>query len=406
LDDILNGTKRIYSEALILVKLLITLNFTTLCRLMRVNALFDQKLIVSNFSDMRGLFFHVDLPAGTTDPCPLDPAPQPIPQTFTFREKHFDTERWIDERSMTAMVVIKDAKLVQETYFRGTAPEDLRISWSMAKSVLSAAIGVAVADKKIPDLDAQIVDFVPSLKQSAYDGATIKNLLQMASGVYFNEDYLDYDSDINRMGRVLALGGSMDEFAASLKNRGWEPGSRSHYVSIDTHVLGMVLRQATGQSVQDYVTEKILKPLKLEADPYYLTDGFGVAFVLGGINMRTRDYARFGLMFAQNGMLNGQQIVPENWVKSSTVPSAPAPIEELDGTDDGTLGYGYQWWVAPAPRKGEFFAHGIYGQFIYVNQAQNVVIATNAADLDFTEDQGRVTLEHIAFFRTVADQLT
>jgi len=405
LNSLLTGTKRIYGETLILLKLLATLNFASLRRLLRVNSLFEKKLIVQNFSNMRDMFFHVDMTVATGEPLPLVAAPQAIPDKFTFRQKVFDTAEWVDARSLTAIVVLKDAKLVHEAYFRGTSPDDLRISWSMAKSLLSAAIGVAVREKKITNLDAQIVDFVPSLKQSAYNGVTIKNVLQMASGVYFNEDYLDYNSDINRMGRVLALGGSMDEFAASLKNRDWEPGSRTHYVSIDTHVLGMVLRATTGQSADEYVAKKILEPMKLEANPYYLTDGFGVAFVLGGMNMCTRDYARFGLMFAQNGMLNGQQIVPKSWIKASSAASAPPPIEELDGTDDGTLGYGYQWWVAPNPRAGEFFAHGIYGQFIYVNQSQNVVIATNAADLDFTEGDGRVTLEHIAFFREIADRL-
>ncbi len=406
LDRILNQTKRVCGEAMVFLKLLVTLNFATFRRLMRVNSLFDKKLIVQNFSNMREMFFHVDINIAPEPPSPLAISPQAIPDSFIFRQKTFDTRDWIDARSLTAMVVLKDTKLVHEAYFRGTTPQDLRISWSVAKSLLSAAIGVAVAEKKIANLDAQVIDLVPSLKKTAYDGVTIKNLLQMASGVYFNEDYLDYNSDINKMGRVLALGGSMDEFAASLKNRGWEPGSRNHYVSIDTHVLGMILRAATGQPAHEYVAEKILGPLKLEANPYYLTDGLGVAFVLGGINMCTRDYARFGLMFAQNGLFEGRQIVAKNWVKTSTVASAPPPIEELDGTDDGALGYGYQWWLAPKPRAGEFFAHGIYGQFIYVNQSQNVVIATNAADLDFTEGDGRVTLEHIAFFREIADQIT
>jgi len=226
----------------------------------------------------------------------------------------------------------------------------------------------------------------------------------MASGVRFNEDYLDYDSDINRMGRVLALGQSMDGFAASLKTRDREPGARTHYVSIDTHVLGMVLRAATGQGADEYVSEHILGRLGLEGDAYYLSDREKNPFVLGGLNMRTRDYARFGLMFAQKGQLNGQQIVSEAWISESTGNSAPPPIDEVAGTDDGLLGYGYQWWVAPKPRKGEFFAHGIYGQFIYIDQTRKTVIATNAADLGFTEGDGRVTLEHIAFFRAIADQ--
>jgi len=206
--------------------------------------------------------------------------------------------------------------------------------------------------------------------------------------IQFNEDYLDFHSDINRMGRVLALGGSMDAFAASLTIRAWEPGSLRRYVSIDTHVLGMVLRRITSVPVSTYMTDHLLRPLGIEADPYYLTDGLGTDFVLGGLNMRTRDYARFGLLFANNGRLNGRQIVPADWVAQSTANSAPvtAPVV-LDY--DATLGYGFQWWLHPEATEGEFFALGIYGQMIYVNQPLKTVIAVNQADLKFRENLER-----------------
>lgn len=396
---------RLGGAVVIVAALVVTFNWAKIRRLLRVNSLFTEELIVGNFSNMRDMFFHVDMPARASDPYPLRSDPRPIPARFSFRGKEFKVADWMAERRVTAIVVLKNGKIAHEEYFLGTTPRDRRISWSMAKSVLSAAFGIAFADGKIGSLDEQVVKYVPSLKDTAYDGATIRNVLNMASGVYFNEDYLDYNSDINRMGRTLALGRSMDDFAASLKKRGWEPGSRNHYVSIDTHVLGMVLRAATGQTAYDYVADKVLRPLRLEADPYYLTDGYGVAFVLGGLNLRTRDYARFGLMFANGGKVDDMQVVPADWVAESTTPSAPPPIEEMVGTDDGLLKYGYQWWLAPDPREGEFFAHGIYGQFIYVDQTKNVVIATNGADLGFREGEGRVTLEHVALFRTIADGL-
>ncbi len=383
---------------------LLKFDWATIRRLLAVNSLFDATRIVGNFSNMKDLIFHVDMKVAASSPVPLPAKPTGLPAHFTFRSETFNTAHWMAERRFTAIVALRDGHITHEDYFLGTGREDLRISWSMAKSVLSAAFGVAVTKGTIPSIDLGVIDFVPLLKGTAYDGATIKNVLQMASGVRFNEDYLDYDSDINRMGRVLALGQSMDGFAASLKTRDREPGARTHYVSIDTHVLGMVLRAATGQGADEYVSEHILGRLGLEGDAYYLSDREKNPFVLGGLNMRTRDYARFGLMFAQKGQLNGQQIVSEAWISESTANSAPPPIDEVAGTDDGLLGYGYQWWVAPKPRKGEFFAHGIYGQFIYIDQTRKTVIATNAADLGFTEGDGRVTLEHIAFFRAIADQ--
>ena len=201
----------------------------------------------------------------------------------------------------------------------------------------------------------------------------------MSSGVTFDEDYLDKSSDINRMGREIALGGSLDDFAASLKDSFAQPGKQMQYVSIDTHVIGMVVRGATGRSVTDLISEKIVSPLGFEKQPYYVTDGDSVAFVLGGLNVTTRDYARFGLMVAQDGQYGTQQIVPKAWLRASTKVSA--------NTKPGDRKYGYQWWIpATGAMTGEFFAHGIYGQYIYINRPLGVVIVSNAADRGFKNE--------------------
>ena len=164
----------------------------------------------------------------------------------------------------------------------------------------------------------------------------------------------------------------------------------------------MVLRKITGQPVADYMAKKLLKPMGLEADPYYLTDGLGTAFVLGGLNLRTRDYARFGLMAAQDGWLNGQQIVPKDWMRRSTQDNAPVPAPIIS-PDERVLGYGYQWWLPQDAQEGEFFAVGIYGQYIYVNRPQKTVIAVNAADRDFKDGDGRILLENMELFRKIAE---
>jgi CubicO group peptidase (beta-lactamase class C family) len=199
----------------------------------------------------------------------------------------------------------------------------------------------------------------------------------MTSGVAFDEDYLDYHSDINRMGRVLALGGTMDGFAAGLEARAAPPGTRWKYVSIDTHALAMALRGATGQPLRALLSERIIAPLGLEAAPYYLVDGEGVAFALGGLNLTTRDYARFGLMVAQMGRFEGRQIVPAGWIAASTRPSAPTP--------EGARRYGLHWWMPADAREGEVFAQGIYGQYLYIDRARGAVIVVTAADRGFRE---------------------
>ena len=358
-----------------------------IARLMAVNSLFAQDKIVFNFSHMDQAFLSTPVPRGDGPTTEFSYGPEftPMPQV----------DDWIAERDVTALVVLKDGKIVYENYFLGTEPDDRRISWSVAKSYLSALVGVLLDEGKIASLDDQVTQYAPDLMGTAYEGATIRNVLNMASGVTFDEDYLDKNSDINRMGRVIALGGKLDEFTAALKDSFARPGDQWQYVSIDTHVIGMVIRGATGRTIPDLLSEKIITPMGLEFEPYYLTDGSGEAFVLGGLNLTTRDFARMGQMFLEDGMYNGTQIIPAEWVAASTAPTAP--------TQADAIGYGYQWWVPKGAAKGEFMARGVYGQYIYINQTDGVVIATNAADRKFRNDG--VSEQNVEIFRLISATL-
>lgn len=396
---------RLTGGLLLLAAVILSFDRKKLRRLMRVNSLFKERKIVSNFSNMKSMFLFREMAVRSDAPTPLPENPRPLPRTFTFRGTAITTKDWQKQRHQTAMMVLKNGQITYEAYFLGTRASDRRISWSMAKSFLSAAFGVAVHDGLIPSLEGLVSDHVPTLKGGAYDRVTIRNVLNMASGIKFTEDYLDFYSDINRVGRVLAVGKSMDGFARGLRDKLRAPGARRQYISIDTHVLGMVLRAATGKRLPEYLAEKILKPLGMEADAYYITDGFSTAFALGGLNLCTRDYARFGLLMVQNGTLNNQQIVPKDWISQSTANSAPPPYDGDLGTDNGLLGYGFQWWLPPDAAVGEFFAIGVYGQYIYVNQRAQVVIALNAADRDFRDGSGRITLSNIAMFRAIVQDL-
>jgi CubicO group peptidase (beta-lactamase class C family) len=356
-------------------------------RLLAVNSLFAQDRIVGNFSGMDRLFLTVPMARG-------DGAASPLPQGAAMVPPE-RMEDWISERAVTALVVLKDGEIRHESYHLDTNPTDLRISWSVAKSYLSALMGIVLEEGAIASLDDPVTTYVPELVGTAYDGASILNVLQMASGVTFNEDYLDFNSDINRMGRVLALGQSMNGFTTGLRESFADPGQQWQYVSIDTHVIGMVIEGATGRSIPDLMQEKLIAPMGLEAEPLYITDGHGTAFVLGGLNLTTRDYARFGQMYLQMGEWNGRQIVPIDWVAASTEPSAP--------TAAGAEQYGLQWWIAPDAPVGEYYARGIYGQYIYINRARGVVIAANGADRNFRTEGANQQM--IAMFRRIADAM-
>ncbi|MCM2561486.1 beta-lactamase family protein [Lutimaribacter sp. EGI FJ00015] len=359
-----------------------------LTRLWAVNSLFAEGRIVQNFSSMDRMFHSAPLPRGDG---PVSPLPQGTAMVLPE-----GAEDWVADRAVTSLLVLHDGDIVHESYNLGTGPDDLRISWSMAKSFLSVLTGILVDQGEIDDLDAPVTYYAPELAGSAYDGASLRDVLQMASGVEFDEDYLEFSSDINRMGRVLALGGSMDGFAQSLQGRLRPPGERWQYVSIDTHVLGMALRGATGRRVTDMMAEYLIAPLGLQADPYYVTDAFGTAFVLGGLNLTTRDYARFGQMVMQDGQWQGRQIVSADWLATSTVPSAP--------TAPGAEQYGYQWWIPADADEGEVYGRGVYEQYLYLDRARGVVIVVTGADGAF-RDEGRHDA-NIAMLRRIARAAT
>lgn len=351
-------------------------------RLLAVNSLFAPDRIVANFSAMDSMFLSRAMDGGNATPLPQG-------QTMTLPEG-FDG--WAEARAVTGWVVLKDGAIVTEGYRLGTGPDDLRISWSVAKSALSLLYGILLAEGAVPPLETPVATAVPQLAGTAYDGATLRDVITMSSGIAFDEDYLDFWSDINKMGRVLALGQRMDDFAASQHTRANPPGSAWQYVSIDTHVLGMAIRQATGRAIPDLLSERLFHPIGLERDPYYLTDGVGVAFVLGGLNLTTRDYARLGLLVAQGGRWGDRQVVPADWIEESTRPQAP----------DGAA-YGYQWWIPENAEPGEVLARGIYGQFVYIHPGRGVVVAVNAADRGFR--QPGVMDANIAMFRQIASRL-
>ncbi|MFV0492838.1 MAG: serine hydrolase domain-containing protein [Pseudorhodobacter sp.] len=356
---------------------------TEIVRLLSVLTLFEPDRIVANFSAMDRSFSTVDLPVGNN--------PLPLPQGPPLAEVS-GMEEFLKRRSVTALVVLKDGAIAKEHYLQGTTAEDRRISWSVAKSFLSALFGIVLAEGTIRSIDDPVTLYAPQLVGGAYDNVAIRDVLTMSSGIQFDEGYLDYNSDINRMGRSLAIGKSMDGFAAELRQRDRPAGTQWAYVSIDTHVLGMVLRGATGRDIAGLMSEKLLAPLGLEAAPSYITDGFGEPFVLGGLNLRARDYARFGLLFANDGALRGAQIVPRDWVRMSTRPQANTP--------PGAPGYGYQWWIPPNAPDGVFFARGIYGQFIYIDRPGNLVITINSADLDFATQEAFA--DYLGFFRQIS----
>lgn len=373
-------------------------------RVWQFETLFAPQRIVENFRSMPELFDSNLIP----DSGPvfeLEVAPQQLPQDFSFQGKTIAISDWIKSSGTTGLVVLANGKLVFEGYYQGNDAQSQAISWSVGKSFVSALIGFALADGSISSLQDPVGDYVPLLRQSGYADVSIQDVLEMSSGIDFNEDYADPQSGINQLGEEIFLGRSTNEWIARLQKAG-PAGREHHYISVNTQVLGMVLEAATGEKLASYMEKKLWSRLGPEGDARWLTDAHGTELAFAGLNVRTRDYARFGQLYLDQGRnLKGEQLLPAQWVQDSVTPRT-AYLQPGRSLFEGipALGYAYQFWI-PQGGEGEFMAIGVYGQFIYVNPTRQVVIAKNSAYADYNVDGDRMEYEALEAFRAIARKL-
>jgi len=401
--------KKYLSIAAFIVALAVTFSWINYAdriqRLQVVGSLFTGAEQIQNFNSMHEMF-----PVNV-----LPPAEQvlefesgvatPLPTGFMYLGAEVLTSEFITRTDSGALLVLKDGKVTFEQYWQTGGRDQTWLSMSVAKSFISALIGIAVDQGLIGDITEPVTDYVPELAGSAYDNVRIKDILQMSSGASWNEDYGDPESDINRFGRVFALGGSMNEFAATLVPD-LPPGTYNRYNSTDTQVLGMLLTKVTGRSVNDYMIEMLWHPMGAENVGYWLTDAEGMEMAFGGLNITARDYAKLGEMYRMGGALNGLQIVPADWVQASITPDAPHLMPGDNPQSDWPIGYGQQWWI-PEGDVGEFMAIGVYNQFIYVAPESNTVIVKLSANSAYgTPDDPDASseFESLELFRAIAAQ--
>lgn len=291
---------------------------------------------------------------------------------------------YLERSSVAGLLVIKDGAIVYERYRLGNDRDSRWLSYSVAKSVVSMLVGAAIQDGYIASVDEKVTDYLPRLKGSVYDRVRIRDVLQMASGVAWDESYDDPESDINRVEwNTLAL----YDYLAD-KPRTGPPGDVFNYNTAESNLVGNLLRAAIGNNLATYLEEKIWQPFGMESDASWnLTEPGGGEFGGCCINATLRDYARLGL-FALNGgrLADGTPVLPEGWMAESTTPSRGYP------------GYGYLWWLRG---NGVFKASGIFGQGIYIDPARDVVIAQHAARKNASADSD-YSLER-AVFEAIAE---
>jgi len=286
-----------------------------------------------------------------------------------YEDTSLTTDEYFKQQSVAGLLVIKDGNIVYERYGLGNTENSRWVSYSVAKSVVSMLVGAAIRDGYIRDADEKVTDYLPRLKGSSYDQSTIRNVLQMSSGVSWNEDYADPKSDVNSAAwDTLGL----YEYLRHMP-RDSQPGEVFNYNTAETNLVGTLLRSAIGNNLSTYLTDKIWQPFGMEADAYWtLTEPGGGEFGGCCISATLRDYGRIGL-FAMNGgnLANGTPVLTDDWMADATTPSK------------GYDGYGYFWWLS----SGDVFRGvGIFGQGIYINPRENVVIAIHSARADASKD--------------------
>lgn len=312
-----------------------------------------------------------------------------------------------NERTNTnALLILKDGKIVREIYRNGATPESRFISWSTGKSVTSTLVGMAIDDGYIDDVNDPLTKYLPELAGSAYDDVTIRDALQMTSGVEWDEEtytFSDLSKPINR-GWEYSILKHQYRFVEGANElpRANVPGTKFNYNTMESCILGWLVEKATKQRITNYLEQRLWQPAGMEFPASWMLDGpedVGREMAGGMLAASLRDYGRFGLMMSNRGKLNGRQNVSKKWVRAATTADRNA-VAYGNLYEGYPLGYGYQWWLFPG---GRFEAQGIYGQFIFVAPEDDVVIVK----LSYWPEPWVVPLEieGYAFFNAVVEAL-
>jgi len=299
---------------------------------------------------------------------------------------------------VAALLILKDGKIVNETCQYGNTEKTRWMSMSVAKSVTSTLIGAAVKDGYIASIDDQVIKYVPRLAGSAYDGATVRDVLMMASGAKWNETYTDPSSDRRQLleAQISQQPGSAMDLMSKLP-RAAAPGSVNNYSTGETQVAGEIVYNAVKKPLAQYLSEKVWSKLGMEAQAnWWLDSPDGVEIGGSGISATLRDYGRFGMFVMNDGMIGGEQVLPSGWVAQAGSPKVLNTGKPVN--------YGYLWWISggQSAADGAFYANGIMGQQIYINRKEKVVVVVWGAQSD---PAGNGTLPTGPFFDAVVRAL-
>ena len=317
------------------------------------------------FPIMQDIFPSIQISVGTQS--------SPFEQIINITPKWNDgttLTSYMNENHVKGIIVLKDNKIRLEEYAEGIDTETLWTSFSMAKSVSSILLGVALKDADIESLDDALKKYIPEFKGQDYGEVTVRQLLTMTSGIAWNEDYEDSNSDVAQMYKAPCQN-TESHILTYMKPLKFthQPGTNWNYSTGETDLVGILIQKATGKSLSEYLSEKIWKPLGMENCAYWLADECSNLNIGGsGLSATLRDYVRLGSLMLDKGKVGDENILSEEWLDNAT-----ALLYKVNDEGDG---YGYLWWRF---KDGSYAAIGIFGQMIYINPHKNLVIAQIAA---------------------------
>jgi len=338
------------------------------------NWFYDESVRVGSFSRLDSFLPYYTLQKATS-PLQLQTAAGNPKLSYRFDKQTWSLDDFLDHQRVTGLLVIKDGQILAERYQYDRTAADRLVSHSMAKSIVSLAIGMALAENKIASLDDTVARYVPDLAGNPYGETTIRNILRMASGVPFKEVY-DGNDDNATFNRIRLTRDSVTALRA-FPTREVEQGTQFNYASDQTVVLMLVLRAVTGTTLSEYLTPRLWQAMGAEADATWIKTRDGTETGSGSFNAILRDYGRLGILLANDGSAGGKQIVPKDYLLDATdwhrQPEAFRPQKATP-----YFGYGYQFWLFPGEKR-RFALLGVYGQSIFVDPELKLVLVITAA---------------------------
>ena len=302
--------------------------------------------------------------------------------TWQYQARELTLDDYLARTPTTGLLIARGDTILVERYQYGRTDRDRFTSWSMAKTVTSMLVGIAIAEGHIRSVDDLAAAYVPELAGTEYGKSSLRHLLQMSSGVRFSEQYTGTD-DVSRLAAntFLLRGAGGPSAVTEFNQRAAAVGTKFSYASVETQVLGLVLRAATGRPPAEYLESRIWQPIGAEADATWLVDQSGQEATFCCLNAVLRDYARLGLLLAHDGNWRGRQIIPATWVREATT-TRPDQPHLWPGVATPFFGYGYQTWIVPSwilPGDRRMFAFmGVRGQRIYVDSQSKLVMVNTA----------------------------